>query len=94
MLAGILLFSLIPSWWPLWGKFLARVALLPVLAGISYEVLKAGGKAGAAGLAGVVSAPGRWLQRMTALPPDDGQIEVAVVALEAVLEMERSKARA
>jgi uncharacterized protein YqhQ len=94
MLVGILVFSLIPSGWPVWGKFLSRVALLPVLAGISYEVVKAGGKAGAGGLAGAVSAPGRWLQKMTALPPDDEQIEIAVVALEAVLDMERSRARA
>ncbi len=94
MLIGILLFSLIPSGWPIWAKFVSRVVLLPVLAGISYEVVKAGGKTGAAGLAGAVGAPGRWLQRMTALPPDDDQIEIAVVALEAVLEMERSKAGA
>jgi len=89
MLISVLLFSLIPSAWALWAKFLARIALLPALAGVAYEIIKKGEKGGAGALAAFVSAPGKWLQRMTALPPDDDQIEVAVVALEAVLRMEK-----
>ena len=88
MLVSILLFSLIPSAWPLWAKFLARVALLPVLAGGAYEIIRWKPKGSASRFFLLISTPGRWLQKMTALPPDDGQIEVAVVALEAVLAME------
>ena len=88
MLASILLFSLIPSGWPLWAKFLARIGLLPVLAGGAYEIIRWNAGGAASRLSALVSAPGKWLQRMTALPPDDGQIEVALVALEAVLAME------
>lgn len=88
MLVSILLFSLIPSGWPLWGKFLARIVLLPVLAGGAYEIVRWNTRGTAGKLAALVGAPGKWLQKMTALPPDDGQIEVALVALEAVLDME------
>jgi len=88
MLVSILLFSLIPSGWPLWAKFFARIGLLPVLAGGAYEIVRWNAGATTSRLASLVSAPGRWLQQMTALPPDDGQIEVALVALEAVLQME------
>ncbi|CAN5722394.1 DUF1385 domain-containing protein [soil metagenome] len=69
---------------PGWGSLLAsRVLLLPVVAGLSYEVVKAAGTHHQRRWARVAMAPGAWLQSVTTRPPDDGQIEVAIAALRA-----------
>jgi uncharacterized protein YqhQ len=65
-----------------WWQVLARVVLIPVIAGASYEVLKiAADKPWMAW----ASAPGMWLQRITTKVPDDSQVEVAVASLLAAL---------
>lgn len=86
LLVSILIGSFIP-----WGSTLVRalikIALLPVVMGISYEIIQyAGGHDNL--LSRVLSAPGLWVQRLTAFEPDDSQIEVAVAALKAVLPKE------
>lgn len=90
MVVSIVVFSLIPPAWPFWTKLLSRIFLLPLIAGISYEVIKIGGHAGGRTLVRILNAPGLWLQGITTRRPDDGQIEVAIEALKTVLAMERS----
>ncbi len=94
MILSILLFSLIPGQWPLWGKFLSRVVLLPALAGLSYEVVRLGASRPGGGWAALISLPGLWLQRLTTRLPEDSQIEVALAALTAVLDMEGGRSGA
>ena len=62
-----------------------RIALLPVIAGISYEVLKAAGNSDNP-LIRLLSMPGLGIQRLTTKEPDDGMIEVAIRAVEAVFD--------
>jgi uncharacterized protein YqhQ len=85
IIMSILLFSLLGHQ-VLWWRILSRVILLPVLAGISYELVKLSGKYAAAPLCRVLIAPGMWLQKLTTNPPDDSQVEVAIAAFGAVLK--------
>ena len=62
-----------------------RIALLPVIAGISYEVLKAAGNSDNP-VINLLSMPGLGIQRLTTKEPDDGMIEVAIQAVEAVFD--------
>ncbi|MFX4262674.1 DUF1385 domain-containing protein [Pelotomaculum propionicicum] len=82
---SILIFSLLGQQ-VLWWRILSRVLLLPVVAGISYELVKLSGKYATAPLCRVLIAPGMWLQKLTTNPPDDGQVEVAISAFKAVLK--------
>lgn len=65
---------------------LSRILLLPVVAGILYEVLKLSGKYADAPLYRFFIMPGLWLQKLTTNQPDDGQVEVAIAAIGAVLK--------
>jgi uncharacterized protein YqhQ len=67
------------------GERLARILLVPVIAGISYEVMKLSAKKSGQAWARIVSAPGVWLQGITTKEPSDDQVEVAIAALSAVL---------
>ncbi len=62
-----------------------KVLFLPFIAGISYEVLKTSGKSNNIFIR-IFSAPGLWIQRITTIEPDDSQIEVAITALQTVLD--------
>ncbi|HOM42363.1 MAG TPA: DUF1385 domain-containing protein [Bacillota bacterium] len=83
MIVSILLFSLF-SWSGVLMRLLIRILLIPIVAGISYEIIKWAGKSESK-LSCIVSAPGMWLQKLTTREPDDKQIEVAVEALKNVL---------
>ena len=65
-------------------RLLVRIVFIPVVAGISYEIIKWAGKSQSK-LSCIVSAPGMWLQKITTREPDDKQIEVAIEALKNVL---------
>jgi uncharacterized protein YqhQ len=82
---SVLVFAAIPGSWGFVAKFFSRLALLPVVAGIAFEVLRLGSRPRAHWLA----VPGYWLQSLTTRPPSDDQIEVALRALREVLDMER-----
>lgn len=86
MIISILVFSFIPRSWAFVYKFAARVVLLPLIAGISYESLKASARM--KGALRVFAMPGLMLQRLTTREPDDAQIEVAIRALTEVVSME------
>lgn len=68
-------------------KLLCRVVLLPVIAGISYEVIRFAAKRRGSFLS-VITAPGLWLQRITTQPPSDAQATVAICALDRAMWLE------
>jgi len=69
------------------AKFLLRLAALPIIAGLSYELIRYSAKHQGSLLALLV-APGLWLQRITTQPPSDDQAEVAIRALDRAMELE------
>ncbi len=83
MIVSILLFSFF-RWPSLPVRLITRILLLPVVAGISYEIIKWAGRSDSK-LVCTISAPGLWLQKITTREPDDSQIEVAITALKNVL---------
>ncbi len=68
-------------------KFLSRILLLPLIAGLSYEVIRFAAKRRASFLA-LLTTPGLWLQRITTQPPSDDQTAVAIHALEGAFALE------
>jgi len=83
MVVSIILFSFI-SWENAITRLLLRLLLLPVVAGISYEIIKFAGRSKSKCMK-IVSLPGMWLQKITTREPDDSQLEVAIASLTAVL---------
>ena len=70
-----------------WLKLLLRLLLIPVIAGISYEVLRIAGKFDNL-FVRIISAPGLWLQRLTTREPEEEMVEVAIAAIEKVFDWE------
>ena len=83
MVVSIILFSLLPRTSVL-PRMLMRIALLPVVAGISYEIIKIAGR-GKSKCVTWLTKPGLWLQKLTTREPDDSQIEVAIKSLISVI---------
>ncbi|NLW59985.1 MAG: DUF1385 domain-containing protein [Firmicutes bacterium] len=69
-------------------RFLSRILLLPLIAGVSYEIIKFSSKHQSNFFWQALSWPGLMLQRLTTREPDDGQLEVAIMALKEVLALE------
>jgi uncharacterized protein YqhQ len=72
------------------AKFLCRIALLPLLVGVSYELIRFAAKKRGSLLA-ALTAPGLWMQRITTQPPSDDQTAVAIHALEGAMALEKSQ---
>ena len=89
---SILVYSFVPAYFGFWEKFLWRILLLPVIAGIAYEILKLGAKFD--WLINIMVQPGLWIQKMTTAVPDNKQIEVAIASMKAVISMEKSPGKA
>ncbi len=85
VILSILVFSLITSEGFVM-KFFSRLLLVPVIAGLSYELLKFSAKHQASVFIRPLTLPGIWLQYITTKRPDDGQIEVAVASLKALVK--------
>ena len=83
MLVSIFVFAFL-GWPDLWLRILSRVILLPVVAGISYEIIKLSAISDNCVLGWAIK-PGLWLQYMTTREPDDDMIEVAIESAKAVL---------
>ncbi len=90
MVISILIFSFFgrPT---LLRRILIHIAILPLVAGISYELIKQAGKKKGLKIFRVLSLPGIYLQKLTTQQPDKEQIEVAIKSLEAVLEIEEDE---
>lgn len=87
MLVSIVIFSLIPKFWPFYFKAVSRVILLPLIAGVSYELLKWSAKHDQLPLVKLLISPGLALQRLTTSEPDDSQMEVAIRSMSEALEV-------
>lgn len=72
-------------------RIVSRIVLLPVVAGVSYEILKLSGKYCHTLIMRIIIAPGMWLQKLTTREADDSQLEVAIQALRAVLPVENEE---
>jgi uncharacterized protein YqhQ len=91
MALSILVFSFIPKDALLYEKALARLALIPLVAGLSYEFIKFSARKKENRLVSALVRPGLWLQNLTTREPSDDQIEVAISALKEALRMEEGK---
>jgi uncharacterized protein YqhQ len=89
MVMAIVVYALVPVQ-GFAAKFAARIILLPVIAGLSYELIRFSAKH-RGGLFWVLSAPGLWLQHITTQPPSDAQTAVAIHALEGAMALEKSQ---
>jgi len=73
-----------------WTRFAIRIALLPLIAGLSYEIIRFAARHRGS-LFALMTAPGLWLQRITTQPPDDRQVECAIVALDEAMKLEKQR---
>ena len=91
LVVAIFVFAIVgqPS---LWIRILSRIALIPVIAVISYEIMKFGASHSRNPVVRVLLAPGLLLQAMTTREPDDSQIEAAISALNEVIEIDKAAA--
>ncbi len=94
LVVGIFVHALVG--WPtsLVVRLATRLLLLPVVAGIAYEIIKLAGSHKSSPLLGVLVAPGMLLQRITTRQPTEDQVEVAIRALDGALELDRAGAEA
>ncbi len=89
MLISILIYTLVPAT-TFWARFGARIVLLPVIAGLSYEIIRFAAKHRGS-LFAVMTAPGLWLQRITTQPPMNDQVECAITALNEAMALEKER---
>ena len=94
MIVSILVYSVFGAIFPqinenIWLRILSRVVLLPLIAGLSYELLKLLAKTDSP-LVLPLKLPGLLLQKLTTKEPDDGMMEVAIAAFEKVLKMDEN----
>ena len=87
MLVSIVLFSVV-KFDSLILNMLTRIALVPLIAGISYEIIRAAGKSEASPFFSFITRPGIWMQNLTTREPSDDQLEVAIYALKESLKLE------
>ena len=73
-----------------WTRFAIRIALLPLIAGLSYEIIRFAARHRGS-LFALMTAPGLWLQRIPTQPPDDRQVECAIVALDEAMKLEKQR---
>jgi uncharacterized protein YqhQ len=87
MLISIGFYMLVP-YTTFWARFASRIVLLPVIAGVSYEIIRFAAKHRGS-LFALMTAPGLWLQRITTKPPSDEQAQCAIVALDKAMDLEK-----
>ena len=83
MVISLILFSLL-GWPNLFWRIVSRLLLLPVVAGLSYELLRWAGRSDNL-LVKILSMPGLYLQKLTTEEPEDAHLEVAIAAMKAVM---------
>ena len=92
MLVAIVLFSVI-NFEMTWLNLVVRIALMPLVAGLSYEVIRYAAKKESGAVFKAMTLPGLWLQNITTQEPDDQQLEVAIRALKESLKLEPSEVK-
>ena len=88
MLVSIFVFAFL-GWPDLWLRILSRIILLPLVAGLSYEIIRFSARSQNS-IVKLATLPGLWLQYLTTREPDDSMIEVAIKSLEAVIPSEQA----
>ena len=89
MILTIVVYSILGVWFHgLLAGLLYRLIAIPVIAGISYEMLRLGARHTESRFMRALMAPGLWLQKITTKPPDRGQIQVAIESFQEVLRCE------
>jgi uncharacterized protein YqhQ len=89
MIISMLVYMVIPVH-TFWMRFGIRIALLPLIAGVSYEIIRFAAKHRGS-LFALMTAPGLWLQRITTQPPDDREVECAILALDEAMKLEKQR---
>ncbi len=87
MLISIGFYMLVP-FTTFWARFASRIVLLPVIAGVSYEIIRFAAKHRGS-LFALITAPGLWLQRITTKPPSDAMAQCAITALDQAMALEK-----
>ena len=87
MLISMFIFTFL-GWPSLWERIASRIVLMPVIAGVSYELIRYAGAHTDNPLVRIAITPGLLLQKLTTRQPDDSQIEVAIASLKAVVPPE------
>ena len=86
MLISMVVYMFVPAT-TFWARFASRIVLLPVITGLSYEIIRFAAKHRGS-LFAMLTAPGLWLQRITTQPPSDSQVECAITALDHAMKLE------
>ena len=89
MLISIGFYMLIP-FTTFWARFASRIVLLPIIAGVSYEIIRFAAKHRGS-LFALMTAPGLWLQRITTQPPSDEMAQCAITALDQAMALEKER---
>jgi uncharacterized protein YqhQ len=89
MLISIPIYMLFPKM-NFWAGFGIRILMLPVIAGVSYEIIRYAARKRSS-LFALMTMPGLWLQRITTQPCDDTQVECAMRALDEAMELEKQR---
>jgi uncharacterized protein YqhQ len=89
MLISIGFYMLVP-FTTFWARFASRIALLPLIAGVSYEIIRFAAKHRGS-LFALMTAPGLWLQRITTQPPSDEMAQCAITALDHAMAIEKEQ---
>jgi uncharacterized protein YqhQ len=87
VLVGVFVYMFVPTD-PLWVRILNRLALIPVVIGISFEVLQLTNKVRDIPVLKLLGYPGLWLQLLTTKEPKDDQVEVAIHSFQELLRLE------
>lgn len=87
IVVGVFVYMFVPTD-PLWARILNRLALIPVVLGISFEVLQLTNKVRHLPVLKILGYPGLWLQLLTTKEPDDKQVEVAIASFKELLAVE------
>lgn len=86
MIVSVVMFAFL-GWPSLWERIISRILLLPLVAGIAYEIIRFAGRSEQKWVR-LAIAPGLWLQKLTTRQPSDDMLEVAIAALQAVRPVE------
>ncbi|HEY8343109.1 MAG TPA: DUF1385 domain-containing protein [Calditerricola sp.] len=87
---GVVVYSFFP-WETLWERVALRIVLLPIVIGVSFEVLQLTNRWRNVPVLRYLGYPGLWLQKLTTREPDDDQVEVAIAAFLRMRELEQAK---
>ena len=89
MLISMVVYMFVPAV-TFWGRFGARIILLPVITGLSYEIIRFAARHRGS-LFALMTTPGLWLQRITTQPPSDVQVRCAISALNQAMTLEEQR---